>query len=98
MTDDKSLVDRMLNVFEDTPEIASWFKRDGQLCHYEKCEVRDHLLGMWETMQEAAHRIEAQAKEVEQAAADERAKIVEWLKGFRWFSTAAAIEAGEHLK
>jgi len=29
---------------------------------------------------------------------DERAKIVAWLRGFRWFSTAAAIEAGEHLK
>lgn len=34
----------------------------------------------------------------EAAYLEERAKIVEWLKGFRWFSTAAAIEAGEHLK
>jgi len=34
----------------------------------------------------------------EAAYLEERAKIVAWLKGFRWFSTAAAIEAGEHLK
>ena len=29
---------------------------------------------------------------------EERAKIVAWLRGFRWFSTASAIEAGKHLK
>jgi len=98
MMDDKALVDRMLNVFNDTPEIASWLEQDGEFYDYEMAETRTHLLGMWETMQEAAHRIEAHADAVTQAAADERAKIVAWLKGFRWFSTAAAIEAGEHLK
>ena len=35
---------------------------------------------------------------VAQGRALERDLIVAWLKGFRWFSTAAAIEAGEHLK
>jgi hypothetical protein len=104
MIDDKTLVDRMLNVFEETPEIAAWFERDGQFRHYEKCEVRDHLLGMWETMQKAAHRIKAQAAEIEQAATEERAKVVAWLQMVKDDyrdpdgELAAKIEAGEHLK
>jgi hypothetical protein len=95
----------MLNVFNDTPEIAVWFAQSAQFYDYEKSEVRTHLLGMWETMQEAAHRIEAQADAVTQAAADERAKIVAWLRSpdqsdddkqtLYW---ANEIEAGEYLK
>ena len=45
---------------------------------------------------ESMERYMAQAYKAGQE--DERAEIVAWLKGFRWFSTAAAIEAGEHLK
>lgn len=46
---------------------------------------------------------EAFARHREQAAAEERAKIVAWLRGvvalrmFGW-QHAAAVEAGEHLK
>jgi hypothetical protein len=58
MTGDQALVDRMLNVFNDTPEIAVWFEQSAQFYDYEKGEVRTHLLGMWETMQDAARRIE----------------------------------------
>ena len=103
--DDKALVNRLLNVFNDTPEIASWFDQDGEFYDYEMAETQTHLLGMWETMKEAAHRIEAQADAVTQAAADERAKIVTWLRSphqsdddklnLYW---ANEIEAGEHLE
>ena len=45
-------------------------------------------------------RVRAFARHREQAAAEERAKIVAWLRGNamgeRWRSLAAAIEAGEH--
>jgi hypothetical protein len=66
MMDDKTLVNRMLNAFEDTPEIASWFEQNGKFYDYKMAETHDHLLGMWETMKEAAHRINAQAAEIEQ--------------------------------
>jgi hypothetical protein len=99
MMDDKALVNRLLNVFNDTPEIASWFDQDGEFYDYEMAETQTHLLGMWETMKEAAHRIEAQADAVTQASADERAKIVAWLRDDFWLTAIAAdIEAGEHLK
>ena len=109
MTDNKALVDRMLNMFNDTPKIASWFEQDGEFYDYEMGETRTHLLGMWETMQEAAHRIKAQAEAVTQAAAEERAKIVAWLRDGVAMSDvyinhvearelAQYIEAGEHLK
>ena len=68
MIDDKALVDKMLNAFEDTPEIASWFEQDGELYDYKMAETCTHLLGMWETMKEAAQCIEAQADAVTQAA------------------------------
>ena len=109
MNNDKALVDRMLNVFNDTPEIASWFEQGGGIYDYKMGETRTHLLGMWETMQEAAHRIEAQADTVTQAVANERAKILDWLRDGVAMSDfylnhvearelAQYIEAGEHLK
>ena len=99
MTDNKALVDRMLNTFNDTPEIASWFEQGGGLHDYKMGETRTHLLGMWETMQEAAHRIEAQADTVTQAVANERAKIVAYLRKRGCYDYVALnIEAGVHLK
>ena len=109
MTDDKALVDRMLNVFNDTPEIASWFEQGGELHDYKMGETRTHLLGMWETMQEAAHRIEAQADAIERHRADERAKIVAWLRDREEMADcyidhieaeeiAKYVERKEHLK
>ena len=105
MTDDKALVDRMLNVFNDAPEIALWFEPGGELHDYKMSETRTYILGMWETMQEAAHRIKAQADTVTQAVADERAKIVAWLRLKQFLipdhlgdTVADYIEAGEHLK
>ena len=63
---DEQLVERMLTVFKDTPEIASWYEQDEcDSYDYWMGETRTHLLGMWETMQEAAQRIEAQAAEIE---------------------------------
>jgi len=63
MTD--GLVKRIRTVFEDTPEVASWLEQDGDSYDYDLAEARTHMLGMWETMQVAADRIEAQAAEIE---------------------------------
>lgn len=60
----EQLVKRMRDVFEDTPEVASWFKqKKGEEYIYEYGEVHVHLLGMWDTMLMAADRIEALDKE-----------------------------------
>jgi hypothetical protein len=61
---DEELVERMLTVFEDTPEIASWYEQDGDYYDYEMGETRTHLLGMWDTMQEAAQRIKELSAQV----------------------------------
>jgi hypothetical protein len=61
---DEQLVERMLTVFEDTPEIASWYEQDGDYYDYSMGETRTHLLGMWETMQEAAQRIKELSAQV----------------------------------
>jgi hypothetical protein len=61
---DEQLVDRMLNVFDDTPEIASWFEQDDNEYDYTMAETHCHLLAMWETMQEAAHRIKALSAQI----------------------------------
>jgi hypothetical protein len=53
---------------------------------------------MQERLRNMCDEIDCLKYDLEKAASDERAKIVAWLRGFRWFSTAAAIEAGEHLK
>jgi phage baseplate assembly protein gpV len=63
MTD--GMVKRIRTVFEDTPEVASWLEQDGNSYDYDLAEARTHMLGMWETMQVAADRIEAQAAEIE---------------------------------
>ena len=99
MTDDKALVDRLLNVFNDAPEIALWFEPGGELHDYKMSETRTYILGMWETMQEAAHRIKAQADTVTQAVANERAKIVAWVRALSPLAQgiAIAIEKGKHL-
>ena len=52
MTDD--LVTRIRIVFEDTPEILSTLDVET----YSGAEAHTHLLGMWQTMKEAADRIE----------------------------------------
>ena len=52
MTDD--LVARIRIVFEDTPEILSTL----DVKTYSGAEAHIHLLGMWQTMKEAADRIE----------------------------------------
>ena len=50
-------------------------------------------------MNEDNYDIDEYFQEIRREAAEqERAKIVSWLRGFRWFSTASAIEAGKHLK
>ena len=56
-----------------------------------------------EWMQERLHtlndEIDCLKYEAEKAAADERAKIVAWLRDDFWLTVIAAeIEAGEHLK
>jgi len=62
---DEELVERMLTVFEDTPEIASWYEQDEcDYYDYSMGETRTHLLGMWETMQEAAQRIKELSAQV----------------------------------
>jgi hypothetical protein len=62
---DEQLVERMLTVFEDTPEIASWYEQDEcDSYDYWMGETRTHLLGMWETMQEAAQRIKELSAQV----------------------------------
>lgn len=60
---DEQLVDRMLGVFDDTPEIASWFGQDDEY-DYETRETHIHLLAMWDTMQEAAHRIKTLSAQI----------------------------------
>ena len=52
MTDD--LVTRIRIVFEDTPEILSTLDVET----YSGAEAHTHLLGMWNTMKDAADRIE----------------------------------------
>jgi hypothetical protein len=52
MTDD--LVTRIRTVFEDTPEVLSMLDVET----YAGAEAHTHMLGMWETMKEAADRIE----------------------------------------
>jgi len=52
MTDD--LVARIRIVFEDTPEILSTLDVET----YSGAEAHTHLLGMWNTMKDAARRIE----------------------------------------
>ena len=52
MTDD--LVTRIRTVFEDTPEILSTLDVET----YSGAEAYTHLLGMWNTMKDAADRIE----------------------------------------
>jgi hypothetical protein len=52
MTND--LVTRIRNVFEDTPQIMTWFDEET----YVGAETRAHISGMWETLKEAADRIE----------------------------------------
>jgi hypothetical protein len=61
---DEQLVARMLDVFDDTPEIASWFEQDDNEYDYTMAETHCHLLAMWETMQEAAHRIETLSAQI----------------------------------
>ena len=61
---DEELMERMLTVFEDTPEIASWYEQDGDEYDYTMAETHCHLLGMWETMQEAAQRIKELSAQV----------------------------------
>lgn len=57
---DHVLLDRMRNVFDDTLEIADWFKQGPDDDYsYTFAETRTHLIGMWGTMQDAADRIEA---------------------------------------
>jgi hypothetical protein len=60
----EQLIIRMRDVFEDTPEVASWFKQEnGEEYIYEYGEVHVHLLGMWDTMLMAADRLEELDKE-----------------------------------
>lgn len=56
MTDD--LVTRIRTVFEDTPEVLSTLDVET----YAGAEAHTHMLGMWETMKEAADYIEALEK------------------------------------
>jgi predicted nuclease with TOPRIM domain len=56
----KDLVTRMRNVFEDTPQIMTWFDEET----YVGAEVRSHISGMWETLKEAADRIEHLEREL----------------------------------
>jgi hypothetical protein len=58
MTED--LVTRIRNVFEDTPQIMTWFDEET----YVGAEVRAHISGMWETLKEAADRIEELEKKI----------------------------------
>ena len=52
MTDD--IVTRIRTVFEDTPEVLSTL----DVKTYAGAEAHTHMLGMWETMKEAADYIE----------------------------------------
>ena len=52
MTDD--IVTRIRTVFEDTPEVLSTLDVET----YAGAEAHTHMLGMWETMKDAADRIE----------------------------------------
>ena len=52
MTED--LVTRIRTVFEDTPQIMTWFDEET----YVGAETRAHISGMWETLKDAADRIE----------------------------------------
>jgi hypothetical protein len=66
MTDKaKALAYRMRNVFDDTPEIASWYETSEDDYNYSFAETRDHLLCMWKTMKDGARMIEAQVAEIE---------------------------------
>jgi hypothetical protein len=58
MTDD--LVTRIRNFFEDTPQIMTWFDEET----YVGAETRAHISGMWETLKEAADRIEHLEREL----------------------------------
>ena len=58
MTED--LVTRIRNVFEDTPQIMTWFDEET----YVGAEVRAHISGMWETLKEAANHIEHLEREL----------------------------------
>jgi hypothetical protein len=58
MTED--LVTRIRNVFEDTPQIMTWFDEET----YVGAEVRAHISGMWDTLKEAADRIEHLEREL----------------------------------
>ena len=51
MTDD--LVTRIRTVFEDTPEVLSML----DVKTYAGAEAHTHMLGLWETMKDAADRI-----------------------------------------
>lgn len=68
MTDD--LVTRIRTVFEDTPEILSTLDVET----YSGAEAHTHLLGMWNTMKDAADRIEALQKQL--AASDEEIRAL----------------------
>jgi RPA family protein len=50
----ENIVTRIRTVFEDTPEVLSTLDVET----YEGAEAHTHMLGMWETMKEAADRIE----------------------------------------
>ena len=58
MTED--LVTRIRNVFEDTPQIMTWFDEET----YVGAETRAHISGMWETLKEAANHIEHLEREL----------------------------------
>ena len=69
MTDD--IVTRIRTVFEDTPEVLSTLDVET----YAGAEAHTHMLGMWETMKEAADRIEELQKQL--AASDKQIKYLE---------------------
>ena len=56
----KDLVTRIRNVFEDTPQIMTWFDEET----YVGAEIRDHISGMWDTLKNAANRIEYLEREL----------------------------------
>jgi len=54
----ENIVIRIRTVFEDTPEVLSTLDVET----YEGAEAHTHMLGMWDTMKEAADRIEQLTK------------------------------------
>ena len=83
MTED--LVTRIRNVFEDTPQIMTWFDEET----YVGAETRAHISGMWETLKEAANHIEHLERELGE---ERHSREVAAAKGWEFSDRIKALE------